>query len=210
MELYDPADFPNNAEPHKNKPDPNEFSRAAVIPEADTKPKGFIRSAIEDACKDTLHNYIIPTALEGVYSIGEGFLRRLLRQDGSKVTKAKKNSSGDGTWVSYRGYYNNNVSGGNQSDRDKAAKDALGRVDIRIMDYRSREESEDVLGTIREFFSIYDYVSVDRVYEWSGKSEYMPQNAKDWGWYDISGITMKTDMFSGKSYLYFPKVQALK
>lgn len=225
MSSFDPLGLPDNSinnrsigpgTPPSVPTNPqDEFRRTPVLTQpAQMKKKNIIAQSFEDAATESWKNYILPTLLEGAFNICQGFLGLLFRQDPGKYisSKAKVSSIKDGhrgTWVSYGDSYDSRSRKSLQME--EVAMSRRGNVDIRVLEIiEGPIKARELRETIEEFFDIYHYVPVDRVYEWAGLEGEMPHTAHQWGWYDISGIQIKEDIETGKAYIYFPRVIQLR
>lgn len=229
MSTFDPLGLPDNSLNNRNigpgEPEPvatnpqDEFRRGPVLSQpAQMKKKNIIAQSFEDASREAWTSYILPTILAGAFDICQGFLGLLFRQDPGKYVSSKakvgpiRNGS-RGTWVSYGDNYDSRDVGRSKKSiqMEEVAQSRRGNVDIRVLEILEGPiKARELRDTIEEFFDIYHYVPVDRVYEWADLAGEMPHTANQWGWYDISGIQIKEDIETGKAYIYFPRVVALR
>lgn len=227
MSEFDPLGLPNNSLNNRNigpgAPEPvaknpqEDFRRTPVLSQpATVKKKNIIAQSFEDASQEAWRSYILPTLLEGAFNICQGFLGLLFRQDPKTYAKAKVGpirGESRGTWVSYGDAYDNR--NGYRSSKsikmEESAMSRRGQVDIRVLEILEGPiKARELRDTIEEYFDKFGVVPVDRIYEWADMAGEMPHTANQWGYYDISGITIKEDIETGRAYMYFPRVSPLR
>lgn len=142
---------------------------------------------------------VIPRIKDIIYDIGVGSLGLSLFGEADVLrSKGTKKNGYEYDKVSFATPYHT-------QERKKQPK-RRGRIDYRELRFNSRIDAEDVLCDMRDYISQYGSVSLLTYYELAGvKPEYITFTDDEYGWFDLSRVSVEYDRHTSTYVLTLPK-----
>lgn len=178
--------------PNNNKPK-EEDKRAKPVVKGETSVvkegpgKSFFRALFNGSPSDVvnylIYDRLIPMLQDGIYGMFAGSLERAIYGNSSRDRERRSHRNDP--------YYYNSITDG---DRRRGPKEddrsyGRGRYSVPEVLFHDREDAEDVLNALLNYFDEYGTVPVSYYLDISDqKSEYTDN---DWGWTSMAGVKVR-------------------